>query len=1789
MYSSSLNNTPPTSPGSPMSTTSNVDNTQYSSTDVAIIGMACRVAGGNDTPERLWQSLLGSQDASGEIPSWRWAPYQRGDPRTEEAIQRITPRGYFLQHLDKFDAQFFGISPKEAEQMDPQQRLSLEIAWEALENGGIAASSLSGSDTAVFWGVNSNDYFQLLLQDLASVEPWMGIGTAYCGVPNRISYHLNLTGPSAAVDAACASSLVAVHQGCQSIISGESKMAIVGGVNAICGPGLTSILDKAGVLSPEGRCRSFDDAADGYGRGEGAAAVVLKNIHDAVRDGDDVLAVIKGTAVASNGKTEGIMAPNATSQAQVARKALRMANLAGLDIGYVEAHATATPLGDPTEIEALSAVYGDGRSVDKPCFVGSIKANVGHLEAGAGVVGLIKAVLTIRAGILAPQPNLQNLTTKVNWEASGLKVVQETTKWPATNCARRAAISSYGYGGVVSSAVIEQFIQAEEPPPAEMECAVVEPAVLLLSGHQDKRIHRQAQLLRDWMQSSRFRHDLGAISSTLALRRHHHCYRSAMVVDSNEDAVQALESLSKGNTNEASRWTTWGRVFGPEINKDVIWVFSGHGAQWAGMGRDLLRKDVFVRAISPLDKIVRSEIGVSPIALLRDGDFHSTDHIQILTYVMQIGISAVLRSYGITPRAILGHSVGEIAASVVAGALTPEEGIKIVTRRAILYRQVMGQGGMILVCKPYAEVAKELRGRVDLTAAIDASPSSCVVAGSVQAIGEAVEDFKQRSIKTFRVKSDTPFHSPMLKDLMKPLLHSLDGALSPSAPDKGVMLYSTSLHDPRGQDIRDPEYWVNNMMNPVRLTPAVRAAIEDSYRVFIEISSHPLILPSINETLMDAKIDEYCTVPTMKRGESSSKTLLSSISQLHCHGVPVDWASCTPRRWAKGLPNTSWMHRSAWRDVETRPVRLEQTHDRNSHTLLGKRVCIAGCETVLYTTRLDSDTRPFPGSHPVHETEIVPAACLVNTFLKATAANALQHIVLRVPVAISTPRAVQVVLHRGQAKIMSQLIEETGQGGGDAGNSSWTTHTTVRGWTTDRNQQAGARTADIPAIKARIRTRLADDFSIAYLEKMGVSAMGFPWIVTEHHGNANEMLARVDTAPCVEEGPVCPWDSSSWAPMLDAATSVASTIFFREPRLRMPAQIEMVEMLTQNDPPRVGWLHVLEADDAPFTIHANIFNEAGEILLRLTSMRFSEIDGTASVSGSMESLVHQVAWPPAPPAEEPMPISRVVLVSGRPNPVRDEYASTIPEHLTVLGAVDADELAELHMMGTFGRETAFVYIPGEVVSLQDVAQAAREFTWELLQILKFTVQGRLSCKVFALTTNASEGADTTALAHAPLMGLSRVLASEHPEVFGGLIDSEVRHFPIVTMRYIQCADIVRIRDGMPRTACLRPLTRPSLLPSKMASRLLPRPGGTYVITGGLGVLGLAVAEFLVENGARRLILVSRRPLPPRKDWHRAGEALAAVIGKINDMEAQGASVHALALDISSPNAKRDLSDALGRLDIPAVRGVVHAAGVLDDELAMTTTLPALSRVMAPKITGALALHELFPPRSIDFMILFSSCGQLVGFTGQSSYASANAFLDSLAAHRHDRGDNTVAFQWTAWRGMGMGSSSDFIGSELENKGITDITRDEAFEAWRHVSKYDTDHGVVLRSLTFNQGDALPSAIIRDIAPRRSEACSSNHSNTSGSPGGDLPVVPETPRNKSTYLDQTIRHCLAHVLHMAADDIDSKAALSDIGVDSVMAVSLRRQLQQTLKVNVPPTLTWSRPTVSHLVEWFMDKL
>lgn len=1169
---------------------------------VAVVGIGCRFPGDVNSPDEFWDLLTGGRNTTGEVPAARWEPYRELGPEFEAAVRRANRSGSFLNEIDGFDAEFFGISPREAELMDPQQRLLLEVAWQALEHAGIPPRELAGTDTGVFAGVCTYDYGAYQLENLPHIDAWTGIGAATCAVSNRISHVLDLRGPSLTVDTACSASLVALHLAAQSLRLGESTVALVGGANLIVSPGQSITLGAAGALAPDGRSKSFDATADGYGRGEGCGVVVLKLLADAERDGDRVLAVLRGSAVNQDGRTNGIMAPCGQAQEHVMERALRYAGIEPGSVDYVEAHGTGTPLGDPMEASAIGAVYGHGRADGEPCLIGSVKSNIGHLEGAAGVAGVIKAVLALDRAEIPATLLVTEISPAIEWDKLKVRVVTRNEPWPDRSEPRRAGVSGFGYGGTVAHVVLEQA-----PPGAPREISPLTGESLFpISAASAAALSDQATALAESLAEDT---DLASVGHTLALRRSHLAYRAVAVAADATGLGAALRGLAAGEPVD-------GVVTGSPLggNPKLVWVFSGHGSQWTGMGRELLATEpAFAQVIDSLESIFLEEIGFSPRQALLDGVFEAVDRIQTMIFAMQLGLAAVWRSRGVTPDAVIGHSVGEIAAAVTAGLLTVEDGARLICRRSVLLRRVAGQGAMAMVSLPFEEAAERLAGRSDVVAAIASSPSSTVVSGDPAALDALVAQWTADGLVTRKVASDVAFHSPH----MDPLLAELTAAVDFTPQSPRIPVYPTALDDPRAAMTADGAYWAKNLRNPVRLAAAVTAASADGFRAFVEVSPHPVVTHSIHETLAETDEDAYVGV-TLRRNQPEVRGFLTALAGVHCVGVEIGWRALLPQGDLVALPVYRWRHRSHWHY----PAPVSRTggrgHDPNSHTLLGARHSLAGSAVQVWETGLDDTNRPYRGSHSLNGVEIVPAAVLVVTFLAAAERDGvppvLTDVAMRHPLMTADLREIQVIREADAVRLASRT---TGRDSG--GDPPWLVHTDA----TVSDGDPTALTARTLVDPEQYRLEPADPGLIhRRLAEVGVPSTGFGWSVDHLLSGYGVLRARVSSA-----------ETSTWASVLDAVMSIAPAVYPGVPQLRMVVQID--EVVTSGLPPETVLVEVRLDEDRPDTVDALVATEDGRVLAALPGLRYPVIDQPPAPAADEETghAEPAVSFADLPPAE----------------------------------------------------------------------------------------------------------------------------------------------------------------------------------------------------------------------------------------------------------------------------------------------------------------------------------------------------------------------------------------------------------------------------------------------------------------------------------------------------------------------------------------------------------------------------
>jgi acyl transferase domain-containing protein len=892
---------------------------------LAIVGMGCRFPGGADDPARFWQLLSEGRDATVEVPPDRWDPDVFYDADPAAPGKASTKRGGFLATpIDEFDAEAFGISAREARGMDPQQRLLLEVAYEALADAGMTAADVDSSRTAVYVGISTNDYLQLLSADTAADgDAYLATGNTFSVAAGRLSYLLGAQGPSLAVDTACSSSLVATHLAAKSLRSGESDSAIVAGVNLMLSPATTVSLSKLGALSPDGRCKTFDAAADGYGRGEGCGVVVLKRLSDAQAAGDHVWAVLHGTAMNQDGRSAGLTVPNGLAQQAVIREALHDAGIAPEAVSYVEAHGTGTPLGDPMELQALADVLRPDGAGELPLWVGSAKTNVGHLEAAAGICGLVKVALSLYHGEIPPHLHLDTPNPHADWERLPLTVPAELTAWQVPRGSRVAGLSSFGFSGTNAHVVLAEA--PARPHPVE---ELPRPGLLVLSARTDEGLRATMENYEGFLRAAdtvRGRAAWAETVRTAAVRRDHFPARMSLVATSATDAAGQLAATLAGRSGRLRQGRA-ARSKGPRL----VFAYSGQGSQWPTMGQSLLTDPVSARVLAECDEIVRELAGWSLreelVASRGVARLDDTEVTQPAIFAVEAALTELWRSWGIRPDAVIGHSVGEIAAAYAAGIFDLEGALRIAVLRGQVMSKSCGQGLMAVIglsADAVRTLIEPCSGKL-FVAAFN-SPVNTMVGGQPEAV--VALEAEVRALKAFwmMMPGDYAFHTPLMDPLRAELTATL-GTLVPMTPT--LPLFSTVTGELAEPDALDAAYWADNMALPVRFVDALRAAVGDGHNAIVEVGPHTVLSTAVQQTL-DAPGTTLTSLASMRAGSDARATMLEAAGGLFVAGGKLDHRAvhgAGPE--AAALPGYQWQRQPYW--LPAKPTARTETRDNLS-------------------------------------------------------------------------------------------------------------------------------------------------------------------------------------------------------------------------------------------------------------------------------------------------------------------------------------------------------------------------------------------------------------------------------------------------------------------------------------------------------------------------------------------------------------------------------------------------------------------------------------------------------------------------------------------------------------------------------------------------------------------------------------------------------------------------------------------------------------------------------------------
>ncbi|MDI1477097.1 type I polyketide synthase [Polyangium sp. y55x31] len=1783
---------------------------------IAIIGMGCRFPGGANTPEAFFELLKQGVDAITEVPPERWglAPEQSTDPEA-----RAVRWGAFLRDVDLFDARFFGISPREAAKMDPQQRLLLEVTWEALERAGQVPERLVGSRTGVFLGIMNNDYAEISADAGHEQEDaYTTTGNGHSFPPGRLSYTFGFQGPSVAVDTACSSSLVSIHLACQSLRSGECSMAVAGGVNLMLVPSTTRKYAKTQALSPDGRCKTFDATANGFVRGEGCGMIVLKRLSDAERDGDTILALIRGSAVNQDGRSTGLTTPNVLAQQAMLTQALESARVAPSDVGYVEAHGTGTSLGDPIEMEALTRVFGHPRESGSTCVLGAVKTNIGHLESAAGVAGLIKTVLVLQNGIIPKNNHFRTLNPRIQLDRTPFVIPTEMRTWRVALKRRVAGVSSFGMSGTNAHVVVEDF-----PPSAEEDLSPEASAYLLpLSAKSPAALRAHAAAVRDYLTNSQGDGSLRDIVYTASLRRAHFEYRLAAVGRTREEIVGALSAFTGG---EASSGLAQGRS--TPARAKVVFVFSGQGAQWLGMGRKLYEEEsAFRSVIESCDALLAPRIGWSILDELDTTEamsrLNETQVAQPLIFAIQIALVELLRSWGVAPDAVIGHSVGEIAAAHVAGILSLDEAVRLVAIRGRIMNKATGLGKMVAVAVP-PEVAREAiagyEDRVAIAAVND--PGSVVLSGQTLAVDEIVAKLERDGAACRPLRVNYAFHSPQMDALSAELVERLARV---SARRATLAMYSTVLGECVDGAELDARYWGRNVRETVDLAEAVGKAIRDGYQLFLEVGPHPVLTENVRQTLAAKKADGFVAY-TLRRNHDDRLSLLEAVGGLYTRGCFPEWARIVPSGGrCVPLPTYPWQRERFWVNTSEGARASRGGVDvsmADVHPLLGAAFESSVSPAMYWWQRaVDHESLGDLRHHVVGDVVVFPAAAYVEMAISAAAKlDGAGNVTLEDAV---FERALSFGV--GERKMLqAALVPEDGGAAAfhvssrASRDTAWTRNATVRVRVEGQAPGSAGERVEAPhRRRARCATEVSADEHYRVMESLGLSYGPAFRVVEGLWVGSDEVIARL-TSPIDENG--AGFEYFRRVVLLDGAFQALEALLCHEGKLSgdvayLPASVERVAVLGPVGRQIWAVARVRSSSQDAVIGDITLVDEEGVVRVAVDGLVLRPVKvAKAAPRDWVDACAFAVEWRPSArpqaPAAKPGSSGGVLVVADRKgvgtalvallrergiqavHVIHGDHYERIGYDAYTVDPENGDDYTSV-LRGAFSAQfpcRAAVHLSsidsaGWAATTTDTLVAdQRHGSVSLLHLAQALVRlgGRDTPRLWITTQGAqvaSAAGPPPSVAQAALWGMARTIALEHPELDCARVDLDPSGDTLRSAQAILDEILVNGREdqlafrGEARLAAR--LARASLSRSSTAPSL--RPDASYLITGGLGGLGLSLAQWMVQHGARHFALVGRRG--PAEPAMRA----------IRAMEQAGAKVLVIEADVARA---ADVGDVFAQLDehLPPLRGVVHAAAVLADHTLLELSGADVRTVMAPKLLGAFHLHDRVVGRELDFFLLYSSAAALLGSAGQANYGAANAAVDALAQARRAMGLPATSVQWGPFSEVGLAAAARNRGARLAHRGLESLSPEEGHQALLRILASSSAELAIMRFDLRRWLEALPQAAASPFWSELRKERVSGPSATAGQTSVRRTIDGKPEGERRAAVEGHLRTCLARVLQVDAAGIDLAASFTDLGMDSLTSLELRNRLETTLELKLPSTLLFTYANSAALVDYLIGRI
>lgn len=1775
---------------------------------VAIVGMAGRFPGAPDL-DAYWDMVAEGRSAVRDLTD---AELRRaGVDEAWLAHPDYVKAAAVLDDVDRFDAPFFDMSPREAAVLDPQHRLFLQTCWHALEHAGLMTPGGAPSHVGVFGGAGGvmAGYLPEVLgsggrlpDPTASLEH-LGVDKDF--LATRVSYKLNLTGPALTVQTACSTSMVAVHMACQSLLNGECAVALAGGATVRVPTAAGYFHRDGGILSPEGRCLPFDERASGTLFGSGVGAVVLKPLEDALRDGDTVYATVLGTAVNNDGGDKASYgASSLPGQLGAMRQALAVSGVDPAGIGYVEAHGTGVAMGDPVELAALGRALGrDGSRA-----VGSVKALVGHLEAAAGVAGLIKTTLALHHGVLPPSPYFERPNPRLRLEDSGFYVNREPLEWTAAP--RRAAVNSLGIGGTNAFAVLQEAPAAA----GQRAAAVPQPAAELMTVSA-RTAEGLRELARDW--AARLREpgaDLRALAYTGQVGRRRFAHRVGVTAATAERAAERLESWLSGGTAPLHQDTA------PADRPRIAFLYSGQGSQYPGMALDLYRDNpLFRAAVDRHAPAFEGLTGTDPLKVLADAEpLGRAELLQPVFFLVQVALTELWDGLGIRPAAVIGHSLGEFAAACAAGVLDVADAMRLVTARGQAVAELPDAGRMIAVGgADSAEVERLVAAHGgQVTVAAYNAPGRVTVSGATDAITALEGEFAARGWHTTALDTTHAFHSP----LMDPATERLRAAARDIAHGAPRLPFVTNVSGaPAGDTEIGPDYWPRQLTAPVRFSHGVAALLGSGLTHFVEIGPSGT-LAALGRLQAGGPPDRWMT--SLARKQPDTTALLTALARLDADGAAVDWPAYY-RPYGRGrVPaplypfarHRYWADRDGTRGSQPEPARTADAvppgvrSGASAGALPGalpalRRLALPGSSERRFETSVSTATLPSLDDHVIMDRPVVPGAyhtaCMLEAVTGRAGAVVTDLVFPRALVADGDDHSLQIVAgpdEDGWSPV--RVLGLDGGSGGPYDEDSWHVHAEGRIAALDTAAPSAAppprpREPHVPQDVDRLYAALrADGFRFG---------PAFRWIERLSVIGRETVAAVALAAPTAREREMAVLDASVQTAI--AAVLVESGGSF-EGRVLLPFRVARATLrpaLGDHDSGRVRVVPRL-VDDQRAVVDVWLEDEEGRPRLDLLGLELRFLTRSQLTGVRPEGLVHVGTWEEFPAPAPARLDGATWIVLGDPR----GYAKHLVDRVRARGAhctavepgtdfvrhdeghvtldpADPDQLAQLfresgpahlvHCLAPDGGrydEAGLRTLCGSVPA----ALRAAELTDGQLLSLTLVTSGAVAVAGPAEVSDPHPSA---------LWGLGRTVSLELPELAVGLCEVD----PTDPAGSLALLGAALGTPGLPGETAVRGgrWYRGGLRRAAVTGRgdgVRSSGQGCYLVTGGLGALGLRAAAWLAGRGVRHVVLASRSAPGPA--------AAAAVAG----LEASGLRVTVAALDVTDEAAVEELV-ARAEREWGGLRGVVHAAGVIDDAAVSRLGWESFADVMAPKIAGTWHLHRATLGCALEQFVLFSSTAAFLGSPGQAHYAAANAFLDGFAHYRGALRLPALSVGWGPW-GIGMADRlAPRLRARLTAAGYTPLDPEPAFEALDQALAGGYAHcGVLQVDWTryrerYPQGRAVAAspAVVGGVSSPAEGASAPSCESAAQALRRDWQFATDEQRaaGVTTYL----RQMLAARLGMPETEIDPDVSLTALGLDSLLAVEVRGTIRRDLAIDLPLAGLLDADAFQNLADALLDRL